>query len=254
MVMKKTILLVSAFFLLQQFAHAQCFPDRHSTNFFDGWLSCEPAMSPNPDRPKSHFILYDYVNVYKLGQMTIWNTNDPSYLDSGMRDVAIDYSTDGITWYSAGEFTFLQASGLSTYEGAAGPNLNEIEARYLLITALTNYGGACYGLSELNVVGEEVIISAIEDPTTLACIDISIYPNPFASQVTLGLSSECNGVMRIMIYDGAGKMLSIQSTELIRGEEKLIELGKDLPSGAYSLFLEYGGKTVRRNIVKMNRS
>lgn len=252
--MKNTILLISAFFLMQQFVAAQCYPDRHSTNFFDGWISCAPAMSPNPDRPESHFILYDFVDVYKLGQMTIWNTNDPSYLDSGMRDVAVDYSTDGITWQNAGEYTFPQASGLSTYEGAQGPNLNDIEARYLLITALTNYGGECYGLSEMNVIGEEVIISAVEDPTTLACVDISLYPNPFASEVTLGLSSDCSGEMRIMIYDGAGKMLSIQTTQLVSGQETRIELGQDLPSGAYALFLEYGGKTVRRNIVKMNRS
>jgi hypothetical protein len=252
--MKNKILLISAFILLKQFAFAQCYPNRHSTNFFDGWLSCEPAMSPNPDRPESHFILYDFQKVFALGQMTIWNTNDPSHLDCGMRDVAIDYSTDGITWQNAGEYTFPQASGLSTYEGAAGPNLNDIEARYLLITALTNYGGACYGISEMNVVGEEVIISAVEDPATLACVDISLYPNPFADQVTLGLSSECTGQMNIMIYDGAGKMLSVQSVQLIAGQENRIELGQDLPSGAYALFIEFGGKTVRRNIVKMNRS
>jgi hypothetical protein len=252
--MKKIILLISAIVLVQQFSFAQCYPDRHSTNFFDGWISCEPAMSPNPDRPESHFILYDFVKVFKLGQMTIWNTNDPSYLDSGMRDVAIDYSTDGITWTHAGDYVFPQASGLSTYEGDAGPNLDDIEARYLLITALTNYGGECYGLSEMNVVGEEVIISAVEDPAVIACIDITLYPNPFASELTVGLSPECSGEMRLMIYDGAGKMLSIQTTQLVAGQQKLVELGRDLPSGAYSLFLEYGGKTVRRNIVKMNRS
>lgn len=252
--MKKIILLLSVFVLVQQFSFAQCYPDRHSTNFFDGWISCEPAMSPNPDRPESHFILYDFVKVFKLGQMTIWNTNDPSYLDSGMRDVAIDYSTDGITWTHAGDYVFPQASGLSTYEGDAGPNLDDIEARYLLITALTNYGGECYGLSEMNVVGEEVIISAVEDPAVIACIDITLYPNPFASELTVGLSPECSGEMRLMVYDGAGKMLSIQTTQLVAGQQKLVELGRDLPSGAYSLFLEYGGKTVRRNIVKMNRS
>ncbi len=252
--MKKIILLISAFIMFQHFSFAQCYPDRHSTNFFDGWISCEPAMSPNPDRPESHFILYDFVDVYKLGQMTIWNTNDPSYMDSGMRDVAIDYSTDGISWTSAGEYTFPQASGLSTYEGAQGPDLNAIEARYLLLTALTNYGGDCFGLSEMNVVGEEVIISAVEDPTVIACIDITLYPNPFASEMTVGLSPECSGEMRLMVYDGSGKMLSIQTAQLVKGQNKLIEIGRDLPSGAYSLFLEYEGKTVRRNIVKMNRS
>ena len=252
--MKKFIFAFSICMLLQQFAAAQCYPDRHSTNFFDGWLSCEPAMSPNPERPESHFILYDFEKVFKLGQMTIWNTNDPSYLNSGMKDVAIDYSRDGMTWYHAGDFVLAQGSGLSTYEGDQGPNLNDIEARYLLITALTNYGGECYGLSEMNVVGEEVIISAVEDPTTLACVEINLYPNPFATEVTLGLYSECDGNMNIMIYDGGGKLLSTQTTQLVKGQETQLQIGSDLPSGAYALFLEYGGKTVRRNIVKMNRS
>lgn len=252
--MKKTILLISALALLQQFAFAQCYPDRHSTNFFDGWISCEPAPSPNPARPVSHFILYDFVKVYKLGQMTIWNTNDPSHLDWGMQDVAIDYSTDGENWYTAGDFTFPQASGLSTYEGEEGPYLGDIEARYLLITALTNYGGECYGLSEMRVTGEEVIISDVEDVATLECVDVKIYPNPFAEEMTLELSSGCSGDMRIIVYDSKGQMISGEKANLVNGQQKSIQIGRDLPAGAYSLYIEYGGKSIQRSIIKMNRT
>ncbi len=252
--MKKTILLISALVILQQLGFSQCYPDRHSTNFFDGWVSCEAAPSPNPIRPESHFIMYDFGKVFKLGQMTIWNTNDPSHLDYGMRNVAIDYSTDGATWYAAGDYTFSQASGLSTYEGEQGPNLNDIEARYLLITALTNYGGVCFGLSEMRVEGEQVIISDVEDIATLECVDVTIYPNPFAEQMTMVLSPGCNGELRVIVYDATGRMLSSEKANLINGQEKSIQLGKDLPAGTYSLYLEYGGKAVQRNIVKMNRS
>lgn len=252
--MKKIILSISVLVMLHQFALAQCFPDRHSTNFFDGWISCEAALSPNPDRPESHFILYDFGKVYALGQMTIWNTNDPSHLDWGMRNVAIDYSRDGETWYTAGDYTFPQASGLSTYEGAEGPDLNEIEARYLLITALSNYGGACYGLSEMNVVGEEVIISAVEDINELTCVGVTLYPNPFADQLTLGLAPECSGELRANVYDANGKMLAFEITALVTGQQKSLEIGRDLPAGAYTLILEFNGKVVRRTIVKMNRT
>jgi Secretion system C-terminal sorting domain len=252
--MKKIIFLFSAFILFQQSGIAQCFPERHSTNFYDGWISCEAAVSPNPLRPASHFILYDFGKVFKLGQMRIWNTNDPSHLDWGMRDVAIDYSTDGEHWLTAGDFTFPQASGLSTYEGAEGPFLNDIEARYLLITALTNYGGECYGLSEMNVDGEEVIISDVEDIATLDCVDVSIYPNPFADQMTLLLSPGCNGDLRFSVYDASGRAVFSEKTSLVNGQEKSIQIGKDLPAGAYRLSLEYGGKTVQRSIIKMNKS
>ncbi|MGB4849280.1 MAG: hypothetical protein WBP41_15250, partial [Saprospiraceae bacterium] len=139
--MKKLIFLFVAFVLFQHVTTAQCFPNRHNTNFFDGWISCEAAPSPNPLRPVSHFIMYDFGKIYKLGQMEIWNTNDPAHLDWGMRDVAIDYSIDGETWTTAGTYTFQQASGLSTYEGGPGPDLAGVEGRYLLITAINNYGG-----------------------------------------------------------------------------------------------------------------
>ena len=253
--MKKTIFLIAALVGISQMVFSQCYPNRHSTNFFDGWVSCEAAPSPNPARPVSHFIMYDFGKVFKLGQMTIWNSNDPAHLDWGMRDVAIDYSTDGLTWLAAGDFTFSQASGLSTYEGEEGPFLNEIEARYLLITAINNYGGSCFGLSEMKVAGEEVeIISDVEDVTNLECVNVSLYPNPFAEKMTMVLTPGCSGDLRVTVYDAAGRLISNETTSLITGQEKSMELGKDLPSGSYRLNLEYGGKSVQRTLIKMNRS
>ena len=253
--MKKTIFLIAALVGISQMVFSQCFPNRHSTNFFDGWVSCEAAPNPNPARPVSHFIMYDFGKVYKLGQMTIWNSNDPAHLDWGMRDVAIDYSTDGVTWLAAGDFTFSQASGLSTYEGEEGPFLNEIEARYLLITAINNYGGSCFGLSEMKVAGEEVeIISDVEDVTNLECVNVSLYPNPFAEKMTMVLTPGCSGDLRVTVYDAAGRLISNEVTSLITGQEKSMELGKDLPSGSYRLNLEYGGQSVQRTLIKMNRS
>jgi hypothetical protein len=252
--MKKIIVLLVAMVMFQNMIFSQCFPDRHSTNFFDGWISCEAAPNPNPERPLSHFIMYDFGKVFKLGQMTIWNTNDPSHLDWGMRDVAIDYSTDGENWLPAGDFTFEQASGLSTYEGSEGPYLNDIEARYLLITAINNYGGECYGLSEMKVSGEEVIISDVDDVASLECVGVSIYPNPFAEKMTLVLSPGCSGNFRYTVYDGLGHMISTETASLINGQEKSIEIGRDLPAGSYRLYLEYGGKSVQKSIIKMNRT
>lgn len=253
--MKKTIFLIAALVGISQMVFSQCFPNRHSTNFFDGWVSCEAAPSPNPARPVSHFIMYDFGKVFKLGQMTIWNSNDPSHLDWGMRDVAIDYSTDGVTWLAAGDYTFGQASGLSTYEGEEGPFLNEIEARYLLITAINNYGGSCFGLSEMKVAGEEVeIISDVENVATLECVNVSLYPNPFAEKMTMILTPGCSGDLHVTVYDAAGRMISNETTSLITGQEKSMELGKELPSGSYRLNLEYGGQSVQRTLIKMNRT
>ena len=252
--MKKYISIIITLIAVQWNGWSQCYPDRHSTNYFDGWISCETAPNPNPARPESHFIMYDFGKVYKLGQMKIWNTNDPSRVSWGMQDVAIDYSTDGENWYSAGEFTFAQAPGISTYEGDPGPHLSGIEARYLVITGLSNYGGECYGLSEMRVEGEEVIISDVEEPINLACVDIKMYPNPFADQVTLVLSPECSGKMIINMTDVNGRIVYSEKADVLSGQTKNLTLGRDLPAGTYTLYFEYDGKSVRRTVIKMNRS
>jgi len=252
--MKKIIILLVAFVMYQHVVNAQCYPNRHSTNFFDGWISCEKATSPNPARPASHFIMYDFGKTYKLGQMEIWNSNDPAHLDWGMRDVAIDYSVDGETWASAGTFTFPQASGLSTYEGAEGPDLDGAEGRYLLITGLNNYGGDCFGLSEFRVEGEEVVITDIDDLAKLECVDVSLYPNPFAEKMMLVLAPGCNGDLHYTVYDALGHAIKADKASLISGQEKAVEIGRDLPAGSYMLNIEFGGKSVNKSIVKMNKS
>lgn len=153
--MKKYIYL----FLLSSFGFTQlsgqCYPDRHNTNWFDGWISCETAPNPNDSYADSHWILYDFKDTYELGQLHVWNSNDPSHLDYGMQDVSIDYSLDGIDWINLGNFSFEMASGKSIYEGFKGPNFNGALARYVLITGLSNYGGECFGLSELRFEVQE---------------------------------------------------------------------------------------------------
>lgn len=252
--MKKHIIILFLCAISFSYLSGQCYPDRHSTNFFDGWISCETADNPNAERGKSHFIMYDFGKVYKLGQMKIWNSNDPSHLDRGMRDVIIDHSKDGITWTSAGNFTFAQATGLSTYEGEQGPLLVDVEARYLLITGVNNYGGDCYGFSEMRVEAEEVIISDVEDVSNLDCVDVSLYPNPFQDKVTLSLAAGCNGDLRYVIYDAGGREISAEKVNLQSGSNASVEIGSSLLPGTYMLSIEFGGQSIKRSIVKMSRT
>lgn len=250
---KYIIVSIVACILASQTITAQCFPDRHSTNFFDGWISCETAINPNADRGKGHFIMYDFGKVYKLGQMTIWNSNDPSHLDWGMRDVVIDYSLDGEIWNTVGDFTFPQANGLSTYEGTQGPFLNDVEARFLLISGINNYGGECFGLSEVRIGAEEVIISDVDD-ITLDCVGVSVYPNPFVENMSLVLAPGCSGDLRYVIYDALGHEISAQKSTLTAGRNSTIELGQDLPSGSYMLYIEFGGKSIQKSIIKIGKT
>ena len=69
--------------------------------------------------------------------------------------------------------------------------------------------------------------------------------------MTLGLAPQCSGELRANVYDATGKMLAFEITALVTGQQKSLEIGRDLPAGAYTLILEFNGKVVRRLIVAL---
>lgn len=147
----KSIILVAIIISFFFEANSQCYPDRHNTNWFDGWQSCEKKQNPNSVRGNSHWILYDFTHLYKLQNLHIWNSNDPENLNNGVKDIVIDYSIDGNTWFEFDRTSVPIATGKSIYEGIELLNFNGLKTRYLLITALNNFGGECTGFSEMKI-------------------------------------------------------------------------------------------------------
>jgi len=130
---------------------AQCLEDRHTTSAIDGWLSCEPQANPNNIRGISHWLHLNFGSIRTLHDLHIWNLNHPDMLESGMKTVIIDVSNNGTNWTTIDTFTFGRGTGSSYYEGFLGPDLDGISARHMLITGIDNYGGGCFGLSELRI-------------------------------------------------------------------------------------------------------
>lgn len=131
--------------------YSQCYPDRHSTARNAGWTSCEMSANPNTQRGTSHWIMYNLNIKYPLGILNFWNHNHPDELDYGIKNIVIDISNDGQKWTEVARYEVPMANASGFYEGQEGPNLNGYEARFLLITALDNYGGECYSLGEIRV-------------------------------------------------------------------------------------------------------
>ena len=124
--------------------------DRHSANPNSSWLSCEPTQSPNSERGISHWIQYDFGDIYSLDQAQIWNYNALGASGDGFQTVIIDYSLDGVNWSELGTFTWDQATGNGNYSGFNMPDFSGISAQYVLFTAVDNYSGSgCVGLSEI---------------------------------------------------------------------------------------------------------
>ena len=127
----------------------------HSTHYGDMWLS-EPGASPT--------LRFDLGAEYLLSDMHVWNYNQVSQTgvpltNRGVRTADVYVSTTGIgdptsdpsewTLLSA-DLLFAEAPGTAGYAGqsyevsAAG-----VEARYVLMTNMTNWGGTHTGLSEV---------------------------------------------------------------------------------------------------------
>jgi len=121
----------------------------HSNQPEDSWTSCSPEPSPNTARGTSHWIEYDLGDMYLLDNLHIWNYNATNATQKGFKTVAIDYSLDGSVWMEAGIFTWNEATGQPDYTGFDMDALAGIGARYLLFTALDNYGDDCSGLAEV---------------------------------------------------------------------------------------------------------
>lgn len=156
---------------------AQVFPDRHSTNAYDGWVSCTKTPNPNSQRGSSHWIRYHFNSPTPLYDMIIWNLNHPDYIKDGLNKVIIDYKpTNQAAWIMIDTFTFPKAPGSGFYEGFHGPDLGGISATDVLITALSNHGGGCYGLSEVRIYTTDQNDSQLEF-SFIACENDGIQLN-----------------------------------------------------------------------------
>lgn len=238
--MKKILLYASVWLLTASSLYAQCHMERHNTNWFDGWVSCETSPSPNTAREDGHWILYNFGQAYNMGEMYLWNTNDPEHLDWGMNQCVLDYSLDGETWEEWGIFTMDMATGEPIYEGEDGPDLAGISAQYVLITAVENHGGECYGLSEIRfgVTGPYVNTNEVNNDNW--CLNVLAYPNPFVERITLDIQSNCPEDIQYWVSDALGKVVFAPTQ--VNGTEKTSlnfnSLG--LAEGIYTLSVQQG--------------
>lgn len=116
----------------------------------DTWASCSKSENPISQYGNTHWIQYNFGSIRNLSKTWVWNTNDPAKLNQGFNQVRVDYSEDGQTWNHWGEMNFPKAEGQAVYSGFSGPDLQNIKAQYVLITAISNHGHAtCAGLAEI---------------------------------------------------------------------------------------------------------
>ncbi len=114
---------------------------------FNMWLS--DAAGPQPS-----WIEYEFDNVYKLHEMWVWNSNTSlePVIGFGFKDVTIEYSANGTDYTTLGTTAeFARAPGAPDYEHNTTVDLSSVAAKYVRLTANSNWGGILnqYGLSEV---------------------------------------------------------------------------------------------------------
>ncbi len=253
MIYRCTIAIASIFFFLNTAATGQCYPDRHNTTWYDAWTSCAVAPNPNPELNDGHWLLYNFGQAYKLKTSRFWNANVPDKLENGLREIRLDYSMDGVQWNYFGDFELDMATGLTHYQGQEGPDFGEIEAQYLLITALNNYGGPCYSLSEIKIEVDQVVISSLDNvPSTDAfCFNASISPNPFSDKAVVNIQSNCDRKIYYTVYDAFGR--AVVGQQSFSAKKSLITLsGNDFVPGVYHLVLTDGRNSRTYKFVRID--
>jgi hypothetical protein len=117
----------------------------HSSQDVDMWLSAPGTALPA-------WIQYELDSVYKLHDMTVWNSNQKveSFIGFGAKGITIEYSRDGTEWSTLGDVELARAVGSDAYAGET-VDLAGIEAKFVRLTVTSNWGGMIpqTGLSEV---------------------------------------------------------------------------------------------------------
>ena len=118
--------------------------DLHSSNSQDMWLSSGEDVN-------DVWISYEFDKVYKLHQMMVWNYNFTFLPEAGLKDVNVAYSEDGQIWKEVNDVApFAEATGEEGYHYITPVvDFNGAIAKFVKITAKSNYGAEQYGLSEV---------------------------------------------------------------------------------------------------------
>lgn len=248
--MKAIIVIIFSFFAAQ-LCVAQCYPDRHSTNWFDGWMSCEKTPSPNKLRAASHWIMYEFESLYKIDAIKLWNYNDPAHLDWGAAELSIDYSEDGITWTFGQNINLLKATGLNDYEGMSWMDINLPRAKYVLITVLNNFKGNCAGFAEIRFSAEKIKLNTAIDAAEHENLLVDIAPNPFVTECQIAVESLSDGLLQYAIYNPLGNKIKEAQINIQQNKAIFRIDMSNYPSGTYYLDVYKSGQHQRSLLIKL---
>jgi hypothetical protein len=170
--------------------------DQHSTLDDDMWVS-------NMAGPQPTWIMYEFDRVYKMYQMLVWNYNISMemVIGVGFKDVAVEYSEDGVNWASLADQVFARGTSSDDYAYNTTVDFGGVAAKYVKLTPKSNWGGLItqYGLSEVRFFYIPVAASAPSPASAATDVDprnltLSWRPGREAASHEVYLATDVNAV------------------------------------------------------------
>ncbi|PKG44114.1 T9SS type A sorting domain-containing protein [Psychroflexus sp. MES1-P1E] len=170
---------------------------------------------------------FDLGGSYLVDGLSFWNANATGPGQTGIQDVLIYSSEDGVTYSPISGATSVFTEAVSTSSMAQQFAFTEVTASFIRLEVISNYGSPDFvGFSEIAFSGVSTL--GVTD-YTLSDV-ISLYPNPAINIITINNKSKIE-LEGITIYDMNGRMvkhLDVKNNNL----EQTIDLS-DLVSGIY---------------------
>lgn len=214
---------------------AQCIDlEQHNTGLYSSWMSCDPKVNPFFDHGEaSHWIIYQFPELVNINSITLWNLNHPDHLSSGVREIELVGSPNGVEWKVMDTLIFDQAIGHFSYMGQEILDLTNYEARFLMINILSNHGGSCYGFSEIKFTLGKLTTST----KNVQEIKLLITPNPMTQHSNVTIEGLTSARLDYRVVDMGGRVL-LSRRESVVGPEHSFDLSTvSLASGYYVLHI-----------------
>jgi len=141
---------------------------QHSVETTDMWLATSDGEEPM-------YIQFEFDRIHKMHEMEVWNHNFlfEMALGMGIKDVTVEYSTDGTEWTTLTDAQLAQAPGVATYTANTTVPLDGVAAKFVRLLVHSNYGGGTqYGLSEIRFLS--IPVHASEPSPADGAVDVPV--------------------------------------------------------------------------------
>ncbi|GEO04554.1 hypothetical protein AAE02nite_22180 [Adhaeribacter aerolatus] len=142
---------------------------------------------------------------------------------------------------------------LAFVNSKAGGNTNQKQVYTFHDKENGKYGTRYYRLMQRDMNGDAEYFGPKAVKIGEATESLSVYPNPFTSEVNLELNAEEAGTMHVMVTNAIGAKVLERTLQVERGSSKQnLKFNRSLPQGMYHITTQMNGKVQHFKLLKQH--